>query len=154
MSRPTLKEQDFIHPYGQLDPKQFAQVTDCLEDDIQKWLWLANTQTQSIVHEESRRCAIEDFVYWKAYFALWQFLNSQPIETSVEEKTIRYIGGQIQSVRTLWESYQEKYMTALAAINTGTYTDEFRSRVVSSVPVWDPVRTEYAGTEADQRAQR
>lgn len=152
MGRAPLKEQDFIHPYGQLMPQQFEGVTDCLEDDIQKWLWLASTKTASITHDESRRCAIEDYVYWKAFFVLWAYWNAQPVEVSLkDEKTTRFTTQQIQAWRSLWEQHQENFQAALASVTTA-YTDDFRSRVVSASSSWNPVLSTRGATEPERRA--
>lgn len=152
MGLPALKENDFIQPYGSLEPDQFVEVTDCLEDSVQKWLWLASKKTEAITHDESRRAAMEDYVYWKAYFALWQYWNTQPVEVSLDEKTTRWTNAQIQAIRTLWERHQENFMAALAALSSGAYADDFRSRVVSSSPSWDPLISAGAGTEAAIRS--
>lgn len=153
MGAPSLKHNDFIYPYGKIQEKDFCEVTEDLEGDVKKWLTVANRKTECISHIESRRNAVEDYVYYMAYFALWQKMNTEPVEVSRDEKTTRFVSPQLTQMRRLWEEHKRCFDEAIRAATQVDYSSLEFSTVVNEGAVWDLSRSDSrALTEREKRA--
>lgn len=106
-----MEETDFIAPVGLLTAALFPGQN--LEAMVSAWLTEAESKAAAAATPEQQNEAIRAWVYYRAYFDVWQRLSSNPASLSLDGTSMSMGQEQIASYLNLWKSYQGQYNDAM-----------------------------------------
>lgn len=121
---------DFISPDGLLTADLFPGKN--LEAMVSAWLTDGETRAAAADTLERRNEAATAWVYYRAYFDVWQRLSSNPASLSLDGTSMSMGQDQINSYLTLWKSYRGDYDAAMG-LNRG---EIIVSRSARTVATW------------------
>lgn len=102
---------DFISPDGLLTADLFPGKN--LEAMVSAWLTEAEIKAAAANTVERQTEATRAWVYYRAYFDVWQRLSSSPSSLSLDGTSYAMGQDQINSYFNLWRSYKGDYDTAM-----------------------------------------
>lgn len=102
---------DFISPEGQLTPDLFPGRD--LASLVSAWLTDANVRSAAADTVDQQEQAAIAWVYYRAYFDVWQRLSSNPASLSLDGTSYNIGQDQINAYFGLWRSYKADYDAAL-----------------------------------------
>jgi hypothetical protein len=102
---------DFISPDGLLTTALFPGQN--LETLVSAWLTEAEARAAAADTVERQTEAVAAWVYYRAYFDVWQRLSSNPSQLSLDGTSYGMGQDQINSYLTLWKSYKADYDAAM-----------------------------------------
>lgn len=106
-----MEATDFIAPTGLLTESLFPGQT--LADLVTAWLAEAESKAAAADTLEQQNEAIAAWVYYRAYFDVWQRLSSNPSQLSLDGTSYGMGQDQINSFLALWKSYRADYDAAM-----------------------------------------
>lgn len=102
---------EFISPEGQLTPDLFPGRELALL--VSAWLTDANVRSAAADTVDQQEQAVLAWVYYRAYFDVWQRLSSNPASLSLDGTSMSMGQDQINAYFNLWRSYKADYDAAL-----------------------------------------
>lgn len=105
---------DFIAPVGLLTPTLFPGQT--LETLVAAWLAEAETRAAAAATLEQHTEAVRSWVYYRAYFDVWQRLSSNPASLALDGTSYGMGQEQIAAYLNLANSYQETFNQAMGLV--------------------------------------
>lgn len=121
---------DFIAPVGLLTPTLFPGQN--LETLVAAWLTEAESKAAAADTVERQTEATRAWVYYRAYFDVWQRLSSNPSSLSLDGTSMSMGQDQINSYLALWKSYRGDYDAAMG-LNRG---EVIVSRSAKATATW------------------
>lgn len=109
-----MEETDFIAPVGLLTESLFPGQT--LLTLVTAWLTEAESKAAAADTLERRNEATRAWVYYRAYFDVWQRLSSNPSQLSLDGTSYGMGQDQINSFLALWKSYRADYDAAMGLV--------------------------------------
>lgn len=121
---------DFISPDGLLTAALFPGQN--LEAMVSAWLTEAESKAAAADTVERQTEAARAWVYYRAYFDVWQRLSSNPSSLSLDGTSMSMGQDQINSYLVLWKSYRGDYDAAMG-LNRG---EVIVSRSAKATATW------------------
>lgn len=106
-----MEPTDFISPAGLLTTDLFPGRD--LTALVEAWLAEAESKSSAAATLEQQNEAIKAWVYYRAYFDVWQRLSSNPSSLALDGTSMSMGQEQIASYLNLWKSYQGQYNDAM-----------------------------------------
>ena len=125
-----MDETDFISPVGFLTPDLFPGRD--LTTLVTAWLADAVSKASAAATLEQLNEAVKSWVYYRAYFDVWQRLSSNPSSLSLDGTSMSMWQEQIASYLNLWKSYQGQYNDAMGLAKGKPVV----SKAVKAVAAW------------------
>ncbi len=131
----SIDTEEFLAPLGFIEPETMFPEEDeeTLDARIQAYVEQANTLVSALA-VDAQKAAIINYVYWKAFFAVYVSLSGTPSSYSMaDEGSNVYSTAQIANFKTLADQYKAAFEGALSSVIPESNLDRIRSYSVQHV---------------------